>query len=553
MLQLTNISKAYGALPVLDGVSFIVHRGERVGLVGPNGCGKTTVLRIITGLEQPDAGAVALDTGATIGYLPQGQELALGDTVGAVIRSGLTELEGVRERMEVYAERMGQGDTSEQMLSDYGEAVARFESLGGYEIEHRIDEVLAGLGLGDIPLAAPVNRLSGGQRTRLGLARLLLSFPALLLLDEPTNHLDIQALEWLEEFLGRYPGGVLLISHDRTFLDRTVSRILELDDRTHHLRVYVGSYSEYEAARARELEQQRAEWQDQQDEIARLKAAAAHVRGLARFRKGGKADSGDKFAKGFFANRGLETVRRAKSIERRVEHLLTDDKIDKPLASWQMKLDFGEMPRGGQLVVTLNNLGHAYDGRWLFRNVDQLLRHGERVALMGPNGTGKTTLLRIITGELAPTEGEIRLGTNVHPGYMPQEQEVLDPDQTPLDLMRSLAPLSETDARHLLHQFLFVGDEVFTASGRLSYGERARLLLARLVVIKCNCLVLDEPVNHLDIPSRERFEAALDAFPGAILVATHDRAFIDRFATSIWALEAGTIRVYPDRETMKGK
>ncbi len=543
MLQVSSISKSYGAATVLDRVSFIVHRGERVGLVGPNGCGKTTLLRIVIGLEAPDTGAFSLETGATIGYLPQGQEQALGDTVDAMIRSGLADLEMARERMEAYAERMAQGDTSEQMLADYGEAVARFEALGGYEIEHRIQEVLGGLGLGEVSLTARVEKLSGGQRTRLGLARLLLSSPSLLLLDEPTNHLDIQALEWLEGFLLHYPGGVLIVSHDRMFLDRTVSRILELDDRTHQLKVYAGNYSEYEAAKERELEQQWAQWQDQQEEIGRLKSAAAHMRGIARFRKGGKADTGDKFAKGFFANRGLETVRRAKAIERRVERLQTEDKIDKPMASWQLKLDFGEMPRGGQIVLTLEKLGHAYDGRWLFRNVDQLLRHGERIALVGPNGAGKTTLLRIITGELTPLEGEVRLGANVHPGYMPQEQEVLAPEQTPLELVRSLAPLNETEARHLLHQFLFGGDEVFMPIGQLSYGERARLVLARLVVMKCNCLVLDEPVNHLDIPSRERFEAALDAFPGAILVATHDRAFIDRFATTIWSLDGGAIHV----------
>ncbi len=550
MLQLTNISKSYGVQTILDSVSFFVHRGDRVGLVGPNGCGKTTLLRIITRLEAPDEGNVSLEPSATLGYLPQGQELAFGETVGAVVRSGLAELESARQELDWLTAQMAQ-DASAARLEEYGRALERFEALGGYEAEHHVDEVLTGLDLASVDLNAPVDQLSGGQRTRLGLARLLLSQPALLLLDEPTNHLDIDALEWLERFLNRYRGAALIVSHDRTFLDRTVTRILELDDKTHRVTAYAGNYTEYEEAKARELEKQWAAWQDQQDEITRLRSAAAHMRGLAKFRKGGKADTGDKFAKGFFANRGLETMRRAKQIERRVEHLLTDEKVDKPQASWQMKLEFGDMPRSGQIVLTLEEVGQRFDERWLFRHAGETLRHGERIALMGPNGSGKTTLLRIITGELEPTEGRVHLGANVRAGYMPQEQENLDPEATPLSLIRSLAPMDETQARHFLHFVLFEGDEVFTRIGELSYGERARLILAKLVLSQANLLVLDEPVNHLDIPSRERFEAALDACPGTILIAAHDRALIDRFATGIWSLEAGALHLYPDREAMK--
>ena len=275
------------------------------------------------------------------------------------------------------------------------------------------------------------------------------------------------------------------------------------------------------------------------------------MRGLASYRKGGKADktvNGDKFAAGkrqhgFFANRSLETSRRAKSIEQRIEKLLTEDKIDKPKSTWQMKLDFGEMTRGGQIVVALEDVGQAFGEHVLFRHVDLTLRHGDRVALIGPNGTGKTTLLRAIVGELAPTEGRVRIGSGVRIGYMPQEHETLDSSATPLSTVQALTPMSETETRNFLHYFLFEGDEVFTPVGQLSYGERARLILAKLVVSGVNCLVLDEPVNHLDIPSRERFEAALDAFPGTVLVAVHDRAFIERFASALWVLEEQTIRL----------
>lgn len=232
---------------------------------------------------------------------------------------------------------------------------------------------------------------------------------------------------------------------------------------------------------------------------------------------------------------------RAKHLERRIETLLTTDQLDKPKAGYRLKLDFGEPLRSGQIVVALDEVGHRF-GAWLFRHVNLVLRHGERIALVGPNGSGKTTLLRIIVGQIASTEGQVEPGANVRIGYMPQEQETLDPALTPLALVRALAPLGETDARHLLHQFLFEGDDVFTPSGKLSYGERARLILAKLVLERSNVLVLDEPINHLDIPSRERFQDALEQFPGTVLVAVHDRAFIQRFATARWSIRDGTVR-----------
>jgi ATP-binding cassette subfamily F protein 3 len=557
MLQLSGVSKSYGAQTILADVSFIVNRGERVGLIGPNGCGKTTLLRIIAGSESADAGSVHLDARATIGYLPQGLDIASECTIAQHVRAGIRGFDAAREQVERLTARMAH-DAAPQLIAAYGDALAHFESLGGYEVEHRIEAILAGLGLANLAPDTPLAKLSGGQRTRVGLARLLVAKPTLLILDEPTNHLDIDALEWLERFLREYAGAAVIVSHDWAFLDATVSRILELDETTHRVTEYAGNYSDYARAKVRERAKQFEAWQDQQDEIARLRNAARHLRGIAKFRKGGKADTGDGFARGFFANRGMETIRRAKSIERRIEHLLTDERVDKPARSWQMKLEFGAMPRSGQIVVTLDDLGHAFGrqddraGRptWLFRHANLTLRHGERIALVGANGSGKTTLLRIIAGELAPTEGSVRIGANVRLGYMPQEQETLDAEAPPLTLIRALAPMSETEARHFLHFFLFEGDTVFARVGALSYGERARLLLARLVVAGANCLLLDEPINHLDIPSRQRFETALDAFPGTVLMAMHDRAFIDRFATGIWSPHDGALRQYLDREEM---
>lgn len=548
LLQVSHVNKLYAAQVILEDVSFIVNAGDRVGLVGPNGSGKTTLLRIITGGEPADSGYARLDTNATVGYLPQGLLLTSRQTVGEHLRSGIAGLDAARRQVEMLAERMS-FDSSPKVVQAYGDALASFEALGGYDIEHRMEEILAGLGLTSLDPNTPLETLSGGQRTRVGLARLLLANPNLLILDEPTNHLDIQALEWLERFLAGYAGGTIVVSHDWAFLDATVSRILELDERTHHVAEYAGNYSDYALEKSRQVEKQWSAWSDQQDEIARLKGAAAHLRGLAKFRRGGKADSGDKFAKGFFADRGLETVRRAKRIEARLEELMTDERIEKPKESWRMKLEFGEMPRSGQTVVALEDLGHAFGERWLFRHADLVLRHGERVALVGGNGSGKTTLLRLIVGELTPIEGLIRLGANVRLGYMPQEQENLNLESTPLGIIREIAAMDETAARHLLHFFLFQGDEVFTRVGQLSYGERARLLLAKLVVAGANCLLLDEPINHLDIASREQFESALDAFPGTILIAVHDRAFIDRFATSVWSPDPAmrTLKRYVDR------
>src|SRR5574341_552094 len=549
MLQVHQVSKAYGIETVLEEVSFVVNPGERVGLVGPNGSGKSTLLNVIAGVEPADRGSVTLAPGATPGYLRQGVIADAGRTLRDEVESGLGESRALRARLDDLAGEMAGEDNGSltALMAAYGEAEARFAALGGYDLDHRIAEVLAHLGLDGIDPLTPIGQLSGGQQTRAGLAGVLIANPSLLLLDEPTNHLDIAALEWLEGFLRGHQGAALIVSHDRAFLDATVTRILELDDQTHRLTAYTGNYSDYEAAKAHALDRQWQAYSDQQAEIQRIEGdihrTKMHAMSVELTTTPGQPGV-RRYAK--------KVAKKAKSREKKLERFLeSEERVEKPEQRWGMKLDFGEMTRGGQDVIRLEGIGHRYDGAaWLFREVTLTLRHGERLFLPGPNGTGKSTLAQIIMGQLAPAEGTVRIGANVRIGYMPQKQEALDPALTPLDAIRTVAPLSETEARRFLHQFLFAGDDVFVPVGELSYGERARLLLAKLIGGGANALLLDEPVNHLDIPARQRFEAALDAFPGAILIIAHDRAFIDRFATGIWALEGGTVRRYVDREEM---
>lgn len=562
MLRITNLSKSYGIEPVLAEISFILNAGERAALVGPNGSGKTTLLRLIAGLDAPDRGQVRLEPpGLAVGYLAQALIFEPGETVAEALARATAEHSRAWAEMQRLAEVMAappaQSDEQFAALSGaYAEAESRFEAAGGYQLEARLESILAGLDLADAPRELPVERLSGGQKTRLGLAGLLIRQPNLLLLDEPTNHLDIDALTWLEAWLQAFDGAALIVSHDRAFLDATTTRTLVLDPDSHTLRDFAGNYTAYTEALAREIEQQWQAYDDQQAEIARLHDTARHLRGMARFRRGGKTDTPDKFAKGFFANRSAGTVGRAKQIERRIERLLTEDRVDKPGRHWQLKLDFTDEAGGARRVLSLDRVALAFGERLLFEEVSLTLTHGQRAALIGPNGGGKTTLLRLIAGELPPTGGEVRLGAGVKVGYFAQEQESLDPDSTPFDTIRAAADavgMDQTEVRSFLHFFLFAGDEVFVRNGDLSFGERARLMLALLVARGCNFLLLDEPVNHLDIPSRERFEAALIQFPGTVLAVAHDRAFIRRVATQVWELRAGRLRPRPDLEPSGGE
>jgi ATP-binding cassette subfamily F protein 3 len=547
MLHISNISKSYGDDPVLKDVSFVINAGERVGLVGPNGAGKTTLLHIILGLEQADSGYIRFNPPElSLGYLAQALIFESGETINDLLARTTAEHHQAWAAMQDYAQLMATASDEQELTrltEAYAQAETRFEAAGGYDLEVRLEAVLTGLDLANIPRDLPVEYLSGGQKTRLGLAGLLIQQPRLLLLDEPTNHLDIDALAWLEDWLSDYDGAIIIVSHDRMFLDDVTTRTLVIDPVTHTLRDVAGNYTAYTDIVAKEIEQQWTAYKDQQDEIARLQQAARHLRGLGKFRRGGKADTPDKFAKGFFGNRSAATVGRAKHIERRLEQLQTEDSIEKPGQQWQLNLNFTADDSGARQVLSLEAVTMAFEEHVLFSDVTLTLRQGQRIALIGPNGTGKTTLLRLITGELAPTAGQIRLGAGVKPGYLAQEQEILDPELTPYETIRAVAEnMSQTDIRTFLHSFLFAGDEVFVQVDHLSFGERARLMLALLIAQGCNFLLLDEPINHLDIPGRERFEQALSQFPGTVLAVVHDRTFIQRVATGIWELRDGQIK-----------
>jgi ATPase subunit of ABC transporter with duplicated ATPase domains len=540
MLTVRQIRKCFGDNIILDGVSFNLNPGERAGLVGPNGCGKTTLLRILAGIDAADSGSVQKPNSLRIGYLPQGLVLPGDETVGAYLERAQGDLPRLAAEVERLAARLASAPEEKALHAEYDEALVRLAAASGSAGGSAA--ALAALGLDRVPPDAWISTLSGGQKTRLALAGVLLAHPQLMILDEPTNHLDLPMLEWLEGWLNGFRGGALVVSHDRAFLDRTVTSILELDPHTHAVREYEGDYSAYREAKDAERARREQAYSDQQEEIAELRSAAAHLRGISRFRRGGKADTKDGFARGFFANRGAGTMKRAKQIERRIERLLTEERVEKPGWEWGLKLEFDPAAAGGNDVLALEDLSAGYGRTVILRNIHMRLRRGARAVLTGANGSGKTTLLRTIAGALPPLAGRVRVGANVKLGFMAQEQETLDPAMNALQTVQAEIAADETDARRFLHCFLFSGDDVFTPVGSLSYGERARLLLALLAARGCNFLLLDEPINHLDIPSRDRFEQALAAFPGTVLAVVHDRYFIKRIASEVWGVENGRIR-----------
>jgi len=541
MLTVHHIHKSYGIQPILEDISINLSNRERIGLIGPNGCGKTTLMRILATIEQPDSGAVIpTHPGLRIGYLAQGMEFSSDTTIQSALSLASVSQTELETEIETLALALSTNPTDSTLQTRYDSTLHQLTSMSDLP-----STVLGSLGLAGFSPETPVKHLSGGQKTRLMLARVLLEEPHLLLLDEPTNHLDIEMLEWLEDWLNRFQGAALIVSHDRAFIDNTVTSILELDPKTHTANTYPGNYSDYLEAKQREFEKQYDEYQDQAMELRKLHNAARHLRRISQFRKGGKTDNNDKFAKGFFGDRTTHTARRALRIENRIEKTLEEDHKEKPKQNWQMKLEFDLPTHQGKDVLTTQSMsiGYTLDSP-LLENLNLHIRAGQRIALTGPNGSGKTTLIRTITGKLNPLAGSFKVGQTVKLGYMSQEQELLNPKWNALQIIQSVSSMNETETRNFLHYFLFKGDSALRPSSELSFGERARLQLGFLVVQGCTFLILDEPINHLDIPSRARFEETLSNFKGTILAVIHDRYFIERFATEVWNIKNERVEIY---------
>ena len=552
MLKVSALSKRFPDGPVLERVSFVLNAGEKVGLVGPNGSGKSTLLKLIAGELAPDGGSIATAPGDRVGYLEQYPARDLERTVGEALTAIHPDLVAAGEAMEaqsaILASPEATPEEQEAALAAYGAAAERFEQLGGYELDHRAEIVRGGLGLDDLDPSRTVGSLSGGQKTRLALARLLLSEPTILLLDEPTNYLDLPALLWLERFVAESRCAAIIVSHDRRFLDRTVSAILELDGETHRLRVYPGSYSDYAAARRREREKHEAAYQDQ---VERVAAVESQIRALK-----GKAMATETSTIHFHYRKVAKGVaRRAKVQERRLERFLAgEEKLERPEDPKRLYLD--DLAEGAfadrRLAVAARDLRVRFGDTTILDGVDLEVHGGDRLALVGPNGSGKSTLLRALAGRLpahAALTGELRYGDGVRVGYLPQEHgdDPVAGERTALQTFREGVVMHEDEARAFLDKFLFSGDEVHRRLDELSYGERAKLALATLVASGANLLLLDEPTSHLDVAALERIEGALAAYPGPLVVASHDRYFLGAIGlTGVLLLEAGGVRRLPD-------
>jgi ATP-binding cassette, subfamily F, member 3 len=543
VLRVSSLSKSFGADSVLRDVSFVLGPGRRAGLVGPNGSGKSTLLRLLAGDLSPDSGSVWIDPSSRVAYLPQYPLDELDLSVRQSLLRGAGRVGGLYERVaELERFMAGAGERLvERLMPEYAEAQEEFERLGGYELEARMEEVVAGLDLDVRDIEAPVSVLSGGNKTKLSLARLLLSGAQILLLDEPTNYLDLPAVLWLERFIEEGNRSYIIVSHDRRFLDRTVNDILELDPASHTLRQWAGTYSEYEHARRVEAEKQAEAYRDQQERIERVEEDIRRTKEQARkietrVRSGPGADVKRRYAK--------KVAKKAKARERRLEKAREAQTVDKPRLTWGLHLaDLGQEPIvDDRMVLEVRDLYAGYEERAVLTGVDLSIRGQDRVALLGENGSGKSTLLRCIAGDV-PYQGTVRLGASVHPGVLSQEGDELPLERSVLDVLRARTEMYEDEARTYLHKFLFSGDEVSKPVRALSYGQRAKLALAILVLSDANFLVLDEPTSHMDIPALEAIEAALAAYQGPLLLVSHDRAFIERVGINrVEVLESGRLQ-----------
>ena len=501
---------------LLDGLSFDINEGERVGIMGRNGCGKTTLFRILTGEISPDEGTVMIAPGKKLGLISQIPHYPAGYTVEDVLRTAFAPLLAMREKMTKLEHAMGT-DASKQTLAEYDRLSAAFASGGGYEMDVQTDKVCGGLGIPAEQRAQEFDRLSGGEKTRVNLARLLLEKTDILLLDEPTNHLDLKSTEWLEDYILKFRGTVLTISHDRYFLDRVVQRVIELSGGKAEF--YSGNYSFYLEEKQNRFNLQLKQYEQEQAKLRQLGYTLERMKGWG------------------INNRTL--YRRAMSIQHRMERIA---KTERPRTEKTLRARFDARDFFGDEMFTVKRLSKSFGDRALFSDVNLEVKGGERIALLGDNGTGKSTFLRILLGEEPCDAGTVRFGPTVRYGYLPQIIRFEHPERSLYDTMLYEKNYTPQAARDRLGAFAFSGEDVFKSVSTLSGGEQSRLRLCMLMDDKINLLVLDEPTNHLDIASREWIECAIDEYEGTLLFVSHDRYFVDKFATRVWELENGVIR-----------
>ncbi len=516
-MQLTvdKISKAFGIHEIFKDVSFMIEKGEHIGLVGVNGSGKTTLLRCLLQPDWTDGGSIRFEAGISVGYVQQGFA-GISGTIWQFMLAACPEITALRRKLEELEARSAglQGGELDACLEEYERVTRRYEFFDGYNFENRIKRVLIGLGYTEDWWQRQADTLSGGQKTRLLLAAALVRNPDLMILDEPTNHLDIVMTQWLEKYLQEYKGGLLVVSHDRAFLDNVATRILEMEGG--RLQSFKGNYSRYLQQKAIQTATLEAAYNAQQDYIARTEAY------IRRFKAGIKS----KMARG------------------RQSQLDRMERMDAPTQHEEFALRLPPAAECAERVLIMEDLSIGYGGRALARGVNLTLRRGEKAALLGANGSGKTTLLRTILGEVAPLKGRAKIGNRVQIGYFSQSYERLKPEQTLLENFVIEYGFTEEHTRSMLGGMLFHGDDVFKKIGELSGGQKARLVLLKLVLDGANCLILDEPTNHLDIMARETVEAALEAFDGTVLVVSHDRYFVNEVADRIWEIEDCQVRDY---------
>lgn len=510
ILSCQNINKSFGTNEVLKNVNFHLEEREKAALIGPNGAGKSTLLKIIMEEMNADSGEVIISRGKSLGYLAQHQELSGDCTIYEELLEVKQYLLDMEEKIRTMEQDMKTvtGRELDTLLADYSRLTHQFELENGYSCRSEITGVLKGLGFTEEEFSKKVDTLSGGQKTRVALGRLLLSSPDIILLDEPTNHLDMESIAWLENYLINYKGAVFIVSHDRYFLDKVVSKVVEIDHG--NVRMFQGNYSAYAQKKAQIRDAEYKAWLNQQQEIKHQEEVIAKLKSFNR----------------------EKSIRRAESREKMLDKM---EVLDKPVEdNFEMKLTLTPRIISGNDVLTVTELAKSFPGQPLFSHVDFSIQRGERVAIIGANGTGKTTILKILNGLLTPDEGSIELGSKVLIGYYDQEHHVLNMEKTIFEEISDEYPyLTNTEIRNVLAAFLFTGDDVFKPIHTLSGGERGRVSLAKLMLSEANFLILDEPTNHLDIVSKEILEQALNAYTGTVLYVSHDRYFINQTATRI--------------------